>query len=207
MFFFLLKLCNEAISLVSSWSYILLLNKEQYLFILHIYLWYSIAYITCSNYRFTCVIRLTCNTCTRRYLLTFFCDWGTHDVYAWKLNSPSTLSDLSSPRSSILLLGHCCLWFYLFNGPRHLFPSSLSSSSFYYNFNITLPVVMCKSPEKDISLWGFIDLPPIDLDSCIGLSLLMTDYWTKPLLLYLYSVTIEVLHKPRHISSSMYSSI
>ena len=138
---------------------------------LNIYFFYSIDYSTSSNYIFTCVIRLTCSTCMSTNLLTLFGHRGTHDVYAWNLNSHSTLSSLSSSHSSTLLLEHFRLRFCPIYNPIHWIPSFLLYSSLCYNFNKKLPIIVCRPLEPDISLWGWPDLPPKHLDPCIDLSL------------------------------------
>lgn len=126
-YFFLLKSCNEVVGLMLSWSYILLLNREQYLCILLIYLCYSIAYNTCINYRFTCVIRLTCSTCMSTNLLTLFADKGTHNVYVWNPNFHSTVSTIPPLQSSIPLSGHWSIGFYYIH--MHWISPFLSSPS------------------------------------------------------------------------------
>lgn len=93
--------------------------------------------------------------------------------------------------NSTLLPKHFCLEFFHVYIPMHRIPSFLFSSSLYYNFNIKLPNVVCWPPEPDISLWGWIDLPPENLDPCINLSLLGW-HTIEPSRLYSFLITWQL---------------
>lgn len=61
-----------------------LLNREKYLCYITDLLYYSIAYNTCSNFIFICVIGLTYNTCVSPDLLMLIGANDTHVISGLK---------------------------------------------------------------------------------------------------------------------------